>query len=94
MSAHARRAAALLLLAAVCAAVLVLPFAPHTDDGCQTEVHCLACRLSVAGHSVAATEASAATALALVGSAATVLRPAPEDGERIAVASRGPPAFA
>lgn len=22
-------------------------FLPHTDDGCEVEVHCLACRLSV-----------------------------------------------
>ena len=94
MSAHARRAAALALLAAVCAAALLAPFAPHTDDGCQTEIHCLACRSAVAGHSVAAADPGAAIALALVGLAAAVPRAVAVDGARCGVAPRGPPAVA
>jgi hypothetical protein len=95
MSTYARRAAAFALLAAVCAAVLLAPFAPHTDDGCQTEVHCLACRLAVTGHSVAAAaHPGAAIALVVLGIAAAPPCADVAHGQRAAHPSRGPPAFA
>ena len=94
MSTHARRAFAALLLAAMCAAVLLAPLAAHTDDGCQTEIHCLACRLAVAGHAVAAARLAATPSLAVLGLAAPVARAVLHDGAHSFVPSRGPPAFA
>jgi hypothetical protein len=94
MSAHRRRAAALLLLAAVCAAVLVAPFAPHTDDGCQTEVHCLACRTAVAGKAATTVDPGVSVALVLVGLAAADHRSALSERPVSVAPSRGPPANA
>jgi hypothetical protein len=94
MSASTRRAAALLLLAAVCAAVLVAPFAPHTDDGCQTEVHCLACRTAVAGNAATTVDPAVSVALELVGLAAADARPAAAERPASSTPSRGPPANA
>ena len=94
MSAHPRRAAALLLLVVVCAAVLLAPFAPHTDDGCQTEVHCLACRTAVAGNAATTVDPGVSVALVLVGLAAIGPRPALAERPASVAPSRGPPASA
>ena len=94
MPPHARRAAALWVLAALCAASFLAPFAPHTDDGCQTEIHCLACRSAVAGRVVTDAGPVAAVTLALVGLAAAAPRAVLADPTCSALTSRGPPAFA
>ena len=94
MRTHARRAFAGLLLVAVCAAVLLAPFAPHTDDGCQTEVHCLACRTAVAGHAVTFADPAAVASPALTGYAAADARTPLRERPASAAPSRGPPAIA
>ncbi|HEY7409659.1 MAG TPA: hypothetical protein VII13_02895 [Vicinamibacteria bacterium] len=50
---------ALLALAGVAGADGVASFAPHTDDGCQTEVHCVACRTAFVRPAVVATPLAA-----------------------------------
>lgn len=94
MSAHTRRAAAVLLLTALCAAVLLAPFAPHTDDGCQTEVHCLACRTAVAGNAATTVDPGVSVALVLAGLAADDPRAPVAERAASATPSRGPPANA
>ena len=94
MSPRRRRATAVLLLAAALGGALWLGFAPHTDDGCQTEIHCLACRTAFTRAAVTAPAHGVAVALAPLGTA-HVAPPAPvADGPRSVVSSRGPPLFA
>ncbi|HUG54769.1 MAG TPA: hypothetical protein VMR21_14265 [Vicinamibacteria bacterium] len=67
---------------------------PHTDDGCRTEIHCIACRslqgrtAVVAGPAIPAPAARVPELLP-----ATESRPLPCAARRPAV-SRGPPAAA
>jgi hypothetical protein len=42
-----RIAFAVLAALALCAGLFVESFAPHTDDGCIVETHCLACQLTL-----------------------------------------------
>ena len=46
------RTAFALLLVALVAATALQGFAPHTDDGCRTEIHCQACRHGLASLAV------------------------------------------
>lgn len=90
-STHRRAVAGLLLVAALVGAVWLAGFAPHTDDGCQTEIHCLACRSTYTRAAAAAPAHGPAVALAPVGIASA---PAPtdvSDGLPSVVSSRGPP---
>lgn len=41
-----------LVLIALVAATALQGFAPHTDDGCRTEIHCQACRHGLASLAV------------------------------------------
>lgn len=92
MTSRQRRVVAgLLLVAALGGAVWLAGFAPHTDDGCQTEIHCLACRTAFTAAPVAATAHGPAIALAPVGSAATPVEAVPADGATAVASSRGPP---
>jgi hypothetical protein len=52
-----RFAFAILAVLALGAGLFVESFAAHTDDGCEVETHCLACRLTVGGVAVAAASA-------------------------------------
>jgi hypothetical protein len=83
-------AIALLVLAALVGA-LGADFLPHTDDGCATEVHCVACRSALGRQGVTFTTAVTLTHLHAVG---TVVECAPSRIELVArdvAASRGPP---
>jgi hypothetical protein len=51
---RSRLAFAFLAVLALCAGLFIESFATHTDDGCEVESHCLACRLTVGGVAVAA----------------------------------------
>jgi len=89
--AHRRAVAGLLLVAALGGAVWLAGFAPHTDDGCQTEIHCLACRSAYTRPALLSTVPGPVVALAPSGAPAPVvpvldLEPAPST-----VSSRGPP---
>ena len=93
-SRHRRAVAGLLLMAALGGAVWLAGFAPHTDDGCQVETHCLACRSAYTRPTVAAPAHSVTVVLVAVGATVSA-RPAPlADGLRSLVSSRGPPLFA
>jgi hypothetical protein len=83
-------AIALLVLAAlVC--VMGADFLPHTDDGCQVETHCLACRTAFSRATPVVLCSPAAIELAAVGSVLPAL-PAPLSlAEPARVSSRGPP---
>jgi hypothetical protein len=96
-SPHRRAVAALLLVAALGVAVWLAGFAPHTDDGCQTEIHCLTCRSAYTPAAFAAIAAPAdgpAIALAPVGSASVTAPAVYSDGLPSVVSSRGPPPLA
>jgi hypothetical protein len=63
----------------------------HTDDGCDVEIHCVACRLVLGSVVVAASPLTFETRLARAGDVATVaVRAVPAPCPRVAV-SRGPP---
>ena len=92
MTSRQRQAiAGLLLVAALGGAVWLAGFAPHTDDGCQTEIHCLTCRTAYTAAPVPAPAHGPAIALAPVGSAVTPVEGAPADGTTAVASSRGPP---
>jgi len=84
-------AALVLVLLASTGALLAEEALAHTDDGCQVEVHCLACRLALAT-SVVPAGAPAALPLPLPADPVETASPPP-----ISVArgrrdlSRGPP---
>ena len=83
-------AIALLVLAAL-VSVMGADFLPHTDDGCATEVHCLACRSALGRQGVTFTSTVTLTHLHAVG---TVVERTPfriEPVARDVAASRGPP---
>jgi hypothetical protein len=63
----------------------------HTDDGCQVELHCLACR--TASVVVTTDLATGPPTLALAVSDLIVLAPRsqPRSADRVPVAPRGPP---
>lgn len=95
MSPNERRTVAgLLLVAALGGALWLAGFAPHTDDGCQTEVHCLACRSAYTRAAVPAPADGAAVALVAVGAAAVAAATSVAEGAPSIVSSRGPPLFA
>jgi hypothetical protein len=93
-STHRRAVAGVLLVAALVGGVWLAGFAPHTDDGCQTEVHCLACRSVYTRAAVAAPAHGPAVALAPVGSPSALAPAAISDGLPSVVSSRGPPLLA
>jgi hypothetical protein len=68
-------------------------FLPHTDDGCTVEIHCLACRLSVAT-TTAHTPAISLPVVLVVAEAVTSSRPQQQlESHRSPKPSRGPPAL-
>jgi hypothetical protein len=75
-----------LALAAAVGLLLAEGFLPHTDDGCEVEVHCLACRLLL---TTAAPRLVAAPVV--VPLVAVSFRPAP-DGLRLPTAPSARPA--
>ena len=83
-------AIALLVLAAlVCA--MGTDFVPHTDDGCQVETHCVACRTAFSRATPVVLGSPTPVELALLGSVLPTL-PAPLSlVEPARVPSRGPP---
>jgi hypothetical protein len=86
-----RRPVAGLLLLALLGSLCLAGFAPHTDDGCQTEIHCLACRSAYTRVSMVMPDHGAAVVLAPLGTAPTAAPAAVADGAPRVVASRGPP---
>ncbi len=63
----------------------------HTDDGCEVEVHCLACRLALGGVIVAPARPALGPSLASAGEVAPApLPPSSSPAPRPAL-SRGPP---
>jgi hypothetical protein len=83
-------AIALIVLATVVAAAGA-DFLPHTDDGCQTEIHCLVCRTAFSSAVPVALAAPVSIALGLSG---TLPAPVPvtlAEAEPGRLASRGPP---
>jgi hypothetical protein len=66
-------------------------FAPHTDDGCPTEIHCLACRTLQGGIALAVAQA------VVLPAAAEAEAVVPVSSRRVpwialpAAPSRGPP---
>ena len=67
--------AAVAFVSALAVGMLVCAdFIPHTDDGCTVEIHCLACRLSVAT-TTAHTPAISLPVVLIVAEAIPSLRP-------------------
>jgi hypothetical protein len=66
-------------------------FAPHTDDGCQVEVHCLACRASVLRPSSARARVDPSPILVAVAAAALPHPSAALVVFRASFLTRGPP---
>ena len=93
-SQHRRAVAGLLLVAVLGGGVWLAGFAPHTDDGCQTEVHCLVCRSAYTPAAVAAPAHGPAVALVPLGSTSVGAPAAISDGLPSIVSSRGPPLLA
>jgi hypothetical protein len=83
-------AIALLVLAAL-VTVMGADFLPHTDDGCPTEVHCVACRSALGRHAVTFTTVVTLTHLHVVGEVVERTPTRIELVAREAAASRGPP---
>ena len=83
-----------LLLVACCAGWLWLEsFAPHTDDGCPAETHCLACRTSFVRSSWAPASLHVLPALVVLHQVSV---PPPRFVAELVTsdrASRGPPLF-
>jgi len=63
----------------------------HTDDGCQIEVHCLACRWHQGAVVVLAAPATAAAAHAPAETLAALPADQPADVRRTTTGSRAPP---
>ena len=84
-------AVALVALAVLVGALLLPGFVEHTDDGCQTEVHCLVCRTAYVRTAVLAASPGASIVLVCAGTpavaAAAAVTPAPPSDR----SSRGPP---
>jgi hypothetical protein len=81
---------ALLLLTSLFAGALQ-DFGTHTDDGCGTEIHCLACRSALGRQAIASSTAVTLAGLHTVG---TVVEDQPVQPEPIRLdvhTSRGPP---
>jgi hypothetical protein len=88
------RVTALLALALLASALWVQDFADHTDDGCQTETHCLACRSALARMAMPSVAPAPVATPAVAGTATApddrvVLPTLPSDRP-----SRGPPLLA
>jgi hypothetical protein len=83
-------AIALIVLASVVAAAGA-DFLPHTDDGCQTEIHCLVCRTAFSSAVPVALAAPASIALALSGALPARVPVPLAQAEPGRLASRGPP---
>ena len=79
-----------LLLASLFAGAL-LDFAPHTDDGCRTEIHCLTCRSALGCQAVAASTAHTLASLHVGGTVAESEIVEPYPVRRAVCAPRGPP---
>jgi hypothetical protein len=63
----------------------------HTDDGCAVEIHCVACRLAVAGTAVVAPALDVAPRPVVISAVAIVLRPAALEAAPRTFEPRGPP---
>lgn len=83
-------AIALLVLAALVSA-MGADFLPHTDDGCATEVHCVACRSALGRQGVTFTTAVTLAHLDAVGTIVERTLFRIEIVARDVAASRGPP---
>ena len=66
-------------------------FGPHTDDGCRTEVHCLACRTALVRRASGTAPVVAAPAVVAVEPVTVPARTIPLDRVRGVLPSRGPP---
>jgi hypothetical protein len=86
----AARIVAFTLVAAASLALLA-GFFPHTDDGCQVEIHCLACRFALASACTTPPQVAAHVILELAeapaGATSAVRLELPIRGP----SSRGPP---
>ncbi|HVR71448.1 MAG TPA: hypothetical protein VMT87_11450 [Vicinamibacteria bacterium] len=83
--------AGVLALAVLAGALLLQGFVEHTDDGCQTEIHCLVCR---AAHVRAAAPTAApgpAVVLVCAGAPAAAATLAVTQAPPSDRSSRGPP---
>jgi hypothetical protein len=83
-------AIALIVLASVVAAAGA-DFLPHTDDGCQTEIHCLVCRTACSSAVPVALAAPVSVALVLAGTLPPHISAPFAEAEPGRLASRGPP---
>lgn len=82
--------AALLLLAIVAGALE--GFLPHTDDGCPTEIHCLACQNAASRTAVAVAPAAPRPVAVVVSATPTDATTRVVQFHPRAHVSRGPPA--
>ena len=64
---------------------------PHTDDGCAVELHCFACRWTIASTAEVAPPPNLLPTLQAVGTVEPVEVGAAPDPAAPAVSSRGPP---
>ena len=83
-------AIALLVLAAL-VSVVGSDFLPHTDDGCQAEVHCLACRTAFSRATPVVVASPVVIALASLGSVLPERPASLAQAEPARLSSRGPP---
>lgn len=66
-------------------------FGPHTDDGCRTEVHCLACRSALVRRASGGAPIDAPPDVVAVEAVVPPALAIPQDGVPGLVSSRGPP---
>jgi hypothetical protein len=85
------RAAAVVALAGLLGLLWLEDFAPHTDDGCQVEVHCLACRASVERPSAVRARLDPTPALVALDTTTPLLAGSVADVFRAPRRTRGPP---
>ncbi len=82
---------ALLALACVAGVEWTEGFAPHTDDGCATEIHCLACRTACVRPTLAAADPTPSLSPVPVGLVVPEAATAGDDVLPSSRTSRGPP---
>lgn len=86
-----RTLVALAVFAGLTTALWLESFGPHTDDGCRTEVHCLACRTGLVRTSTPQLAVSSAPALVALEPVAVQLPRPATDVLPSSLRSRGPP---
>lgn len=84
-------AGAVLALAVLWLGVWLPGFAEHTDDGCQTEIHCLACRAAYARAAVLEAAPGPPVALPMAGAPAAAHEAPGLEAAPSRRSSRGPP---